>query len=263
MLKRLYCKAKALYSFLTHEDELFVYAASLSFYTVFAFIPLLLIVLSILLLLPNFQNTFLEIKDFVLSNVLPTHSEIVARFLDPLLIQSSKMGILGFIYILFTSILFFRNYEYITSKVFGSSPRTFFDSLSLYWMIVSLFPLLFGVLFYFVFQFRKIWESYIFLPYLLQLAPIMVGWMMFLFLFKISANKKLNPQALFFATFLTSLGWNIAKWSFVYYVAHNRSYETIYGSVSFVLFGMLWIYVSWLIVLFGMRVCEGIHRKKS
>ncbi|WP_034583963.1 YihY family inner membrane protein [Helicobacter pametensis] len=256
-------RIKSLYNFLTHEDELFVYASSLSFYTIFALIPLLLIVLSILLLLPDFQNTFLEIKDFLLSNVLPTHSEVVARFLDPLLVHSSKMGIVGFVYILFTSILFFRNYEYITSKVFRSSPRAFFDSLSMYWMLVSLFPLFLGISFYFVFELKSLWGYWSLGPLFVQLMPILGGWFVFLVLFKISANKKLDLQALVFTSLLTSLSWNIAKWIFVYYVAFNHSYKTIYGSVSFVLFVMLWIYVSWLIVLFGMRICEGIHQKKN
>lgn len=262
MVSRFYQKIKSIYNFLTHEDELFVYASALSFYTIFALIPLLLIVLSVLLLLPDFQNAFLEIKDFLLSNVLPTHSEVVAKFLDPFLMQSSKMGILGFVYILLTSILFFRNYEYIASKVFRSSPRGFFDSLSLYWMIVSLFPLLLGISFYFVFEFRNLWSGGFF-SFLMQFSPIFWGWFIFLFLFKISANKKLELSPLLISSFLTSLSWNIAKWIFVYYVAYNRSYETIYGSVSFVLFVMLWIYVSWFIVLLGMRICEGMISKKD
>ena len=124
-LKNLKERFWQIYNFLTHEDELFVYASSLSFYTIFALIPLLLIVFSILFLLPNFQEKFGKFKEIILSNVLPTHIEMISAWIDPLIEHSSKMGIIGFVYILFTSIMFFRNYEYITSKMFNSKPRSF------------------------------------------------------------------------------------------------------------------------------------------
>lgn len=255
-------KCKKLYNFLTHEDELFVYASSLSFYTIFALIPLLLIVIFILFLLPNFQEAFEEMKRFILSSVLPTHSEMIANFLNPLLENSSKMGIVGFVYIIFTSIMFFRNYEYITSKMFNSTPRSFFNSLSLYWMLISLFPLVLGISFYYVLQYKSFWgDSGVVFTFLAPLSPIFFGWLIFLILFKISANKELHIRSLILASLITSIGWNIAKWAFVYYVTYNQSYTNIYGSISFILFTMLWIYVSWFIVLLGMRICEGFHRK--
>lgn len=262
-LKNLKERFWQIYNFLTHEDELFVYASSLSFYTIFALIPLLLIVSSILFLLPNFQEKFGEFKEIILSNVIPTHIEMISSWLDPLLENSSKMGIVGFVYIVFTSIMFFRNYEYITSKMFNSKPRGFFSSLSLYWTLITLFPLILGALFYFAFQFRDLWESSGLLSLLLPFSPLLVGWAMFLILFKISSNKEMVFRSLLIASGLTSLAWNIAKWVFVYYVAYNQSYNSIYGSISFVLFAMLWIYVSWFIVLFGMRISEGLDQKLS
>lgn len=254
-------RLKDLYRFLTHEDELFVYASSLSFYTIFGFVPLLLIVCSILLILPEFRSAFEEIKEFMLSNILPTHSEAVAQFLDPLLSDSPKMGILGFFYVLLTSILFFRNYEYITAKVFGSHVRGILLSLLLYGVLSLLFPLFFGVAFYAMLEFQSFWHSDVLSSFSLKFFPFLVAWGVFALLFRVSANKKLTFRALVSSSFFSSLCWSLAKWIFVYYVAFNRSYSVIYGSVSFVLFAMLWIYISWFIVLLGMRICEGINKK--
>lgn len=260
-IKRLKERFWQVYNFLTHEDELFVYASSLSFYTIFALIPLLLIVFSILFLLPNFQEKFGELKEIILSNVIPTHIDVITQWIDPLIENSSRMGVVGFVYIVFTSIMFFRNYEYIASKMFNSKPRNFFNSIALYWTLITLFPLVFGVSFYFAFQFKYLWEGSGVLSVLLPFSPLLVGWIMFLIFFKISSNKEIAFKPLLFASGLTSLAWNIAKWVFVYYVAYNQSYSSIYGSISFVLFAMLWIYISWFIVLFGMRICEGLNQK--
>lgn len=254
-------KLKDLYRFLTHEDELFVYASSLSFYTIFGLIPLLLIVCSILLLLPEFRSAFEGIKDFMLSNILPTHSQVVAQFLDPLLSDSSKMGVLGFFYVLLTSILFFRNYEYITAKVFGSCVRGLIPSLALYGVLSLVFPLFFGVAFYAMLEFQSFWRNGILNSLGLKFFPFLLAWGVFALLFRVSANKKLTFKALLSSSFFSSLSWSLAKWVFVYYATYNRSYSTIYGSVSFVLFAMLWIYISWFIVLLGMRICEGINKE--
>ncbi|WP_199919448.1 YihY family inner membrane protein [Helicobacter enhydrae] len=252
-------KCKKVYGFLTHEDELFVYASSLSFYTIFAFIPLLLIVIFVLLLLPNFQEAYKEAENLILSSVLPAHSEMIADFLNPLLQNTSSIGMLGFVYVIFTSILFFRNYEYITSKMFNSSTRSFLNSLSTYWMLVSFCPIVLGVSFYFVFRYKAFLDSN--LPVLDAITPILFAWLIFLVLFRISANKTLRLKALALSSFITSLGWNLAKWAFVYYISYNQSYRDIYGSIAFVLFSMLWIYVSWFVILLGMRLCEGFERK--
>ncbi|MDE7256186.1 MAG: YihY/virulence factor BrkB family protein, partial [Helicobacter sp.] len=84
------------------DTELNFYAASLSFYTIFALVPLLLVVLSIIATLPNFHNLYLEMKQLILSNLIPTNEEVVSSYLDTFLQNSSKLGELGFISILIT-----------------------------------------------------------------------------------------------------------------------------------------------------------------
>ncbi|MDE7173886.1 MAG: YihY/virulence factor BrkB family protein [Helicobacter sp.] len=74
------------------DTELNFYAASLSFYTIFALVPLLLVVLSIIATLPNFHNLYLEMKQLILSNLIPTNEEVVSSYLDTFLQNSAKLG---------------------------------------------------------------------------------------------------------------------------------------------------------------------------
>jgi membrane protein len=46
---------------------------------------------------------------------------------------------------------------------------------------------------------------------------------------------------------------------FIYYIFLNKSYTTLYGSFSIVLFLFLWTYVSWFIFLHGLRLCNYIN----
>lgn len=261
MIKNFYQKIKTpikeVYDFLTHEQEMFYYASSLSFYTIFALIPLLLIVFSIMLYFPYFQIQINTIKMILLSNILPSHTDIIASFFNTFMKNSSKLGMVGFIYIFFTSLMFFRNYEYITSKMFNSKPRKFFDSLVVYWSMMTLFPLGILVSIYFSAEVQYLFKNKD-NAFLYDILPWILTWILFLILFQISANKTLNKKVLFFTSLVCGSIWYIFKWGFIYYVSYNKAYLTLYGSVSILLILMLWIYISWLIILFGMRSCEAL-----
>ncbi|MGP1580962.1 MAG: YhjD/YihY/BrkB family envelope integrity protein, partial [Wolinella sp.] len=84
-------------------------------------------------------------------------------------------------------------------------------------------------------------------------------WGMLFVLFKISANKPLSLKSSLISSILTAIAWLISKWGFVFYVFHNKAYMTLYGSFSILLFFLLWVYLSWAILLYGMRLCEAIN----
>lgn len=249
-------KIKEIISFLTHEQAMFYYASSLSFYTIFAMIPLLLILFSIVLKFPNFQDKINGFKTLILTNMLPDYTGAISVFFDSFFENSSRIGTIGFVYVLFTSLMFFRNYEFITSKVFNSKPRRFFESLIVYWVMMSVFPIGISLLIYFSAEVQGLFKDKqnigIFAKFLAWFATCLL----FLILFRISANKRLNKKILILTSFVSASVWYFLKWGFVYYVSYNKTYPTLYGSVSVLLILMLWVYISWLVLLFGMRICE-------
>ncbi|WP_334085014.1 YihY family inner membrane protein [Helicobacter typhlonius] len=252
----LWNKIKSILDFVA-DKELSFYAASLSFYTIFAIVPLLLIIFSIFLNLPNFQSQIARIRDFILSNILPTHTEVISQYLDTFMQNSSSLGMMGLGYTLVASIMFFRNYEYIAAKMFNSTPRKFFDSLLMYWTMITLFPVALAFSIYFSGEVQKTLKGTANLNLVFDLIPYILTWAIFFLLFKLSANKPLKLLSLLSASILTTIIWLLTKWGFVYYVFYNQTYKSVYGSISIFLFLMLWIYVSWFIILYGMRFCEG------
>ena len=70
-------------------------------------------------------------------------------------------------------------------------------------------------------------------------------------------DTKISTKNTLISSLITSLLWSLGKWGFVYYVFYNQTYKSIYGQISILLFLMLWIYVSWIVILSGMRSCEG------
>ncbi|MCG3717085.1 YihY/virulence factor BrkB family protein, partial [Aliarcobacter butzleri] len=54
---------------------------------------------------------------------------------------------------------------------------------------------------------------------------------------------------------------SISKNLFIYYVIYNKTYTTIYGSLATLLFTFFWIYVSWIIYLYGIKMCHKLDLK--
>ncbi len=244
------------------DKELTLFAASLSFYTIFTIIPLLLIMLTLLTSLPSFAEHYESIKTFIFSNLMPVNSEAIMGHIDGFLENSAKMGIIGLVMVLVASLLFFKNFEYIANKIFHAKPRTLWESITTYWTMLTLTPIALGVSFYITGYIATLMASNALTSGLnvLPLVPYIIIWALFFLLFQISANTKINPKASLISSFLISVIFSISKNAFIYYVFLNKSYSTMYGSFAILMFLFLWIYVSWIIFIYGLKLCYIINR---
>lgn len=240
------------------DKELTLFAASLSFYTIFSVIPLLLIMMTLLTSLPSFSDYYLKIQGFIFSNLMPVNSEVVMEQINGFLQNSSKMGMIGFVAILISSLLFFKNFEYIANRIFHAKSRSLWESITTYWTMLTLTPIALGVSFYITGYIASMMASHTITSGIdvLPFIPYIIIWALFFILFQISANVKVNAKASAISSFVVAIIFSISKNAFIYYVFLNKSYTTMYGSFAILMFLFLWIYVSWLIFLYGLKLCH-------
>ncbi len=244
------------------DKELTLFAASLSFYTIFTIIPLLLIIMAILTSLPSFAEYYEKIQSFIFSNLMPVNSDTVMIQINGFLQNSSKMGAIGFLAILVSSMLFFKNFEYIANRIFHAKPRTLWESITTYWTLLTLTPIALGISFYITGYIAALMASNDLTSGLniLPLIPYIIIWGLFFLIFQIAANAKINPKASLISSFIVSVIFSVSKNAFIYYVFLNKSYTTMYGSFAILMFLFLWIYVSWIIFIYGLKLCYIIDR---
>lgn len=256
-LKELYIQARY-YITLMVDKELTLYAASLSYYTIFTIVPLLLITLSIFTSLPSFQEHYETIKTFIFQNLVPVNSEAVTSHLDSFLANSGKLGAIGLIMVIVAALLFFQNFEYIVSKIFKTRQRTFWESITTYWTLLTLTPIALVASFYISGKVNTLLNSNEMISgwvNVMAMVPYLIIWALFFLIFKIASVEKTSTQAAGLSSFIIAIVWNVAKSGFISYVIMNKSYTTIYGSFSALLFFLLWIYVSWIIFIYGLKLC--------
>lgn len=244
------------------DKELTLFAASLSFYTIFTIIPLLMIVMTLITSLPSFSEHYETIKTFIFSNLMPVNSQTTMNYIDGFLKNSVKMGVIGFASVIIASMLFFQNFEYIVNRIFHAKKRTVWESVTTYWTLITLTPIALGVSFYISGKLALIVDESILSGWIniIKIFPYLIVWALFFLIYQISANIKIEPKASLIASFVTSTIFSIAKSSFIYYVLYNKTYATMYGSFAIVIFLFLWIYISWIIFIYGMKLCYILHR---
>ncbi len=85
------------------------------------------------------------------------------------------------------------------------------------------------------------------LPY-----ALIVGAFTFLYIF--IPNTRVRVTAALVGGLIAGVVWQTAGWGFAQFVVASTRYAAIYSSFAIVILFMLWLYLSWLILLFGSSV---------
>ena len=241
------------------------YASSLSFHTMLSLIPILFISFSVFTKMPSFDEHYAKIQHFIFNSLIPAQQEFITPHLNQFMENTGSMGITGFIFVMYVSMMFFLDYEQIMSKVFNTKRRTLWESITTYWTMLTMMPLGMGLSAYLssvindFFESNEITSSINLLPF----VPYFVIWVLFFIMFMISANRELNKKSALIASFVTSIIWYNSKNLFIFYVAYNKTYLSIYGSFSILMFFFLWIYFSWVIYIYGAKLCFVLDKKQK
>jgi len=244
--------------FLMFDRDITVYASSLSFYTIFTLVPLLIISLSLIANVPAFSAQYASMQVFIFDNMMPVQTDAIAGYLESFFKNSVQLGIIGFSTMIVSSMLFFQNFEHIVEKIFHSPQRGIWEAITTYWTLITLTPIVLIA----SMSLKAYLEANItgFTLNALSIFPFLLLWGIFFIIYKIVVNAVISPKAAAISSFVVALVWGLAKNSFVQYVFYNKTYATMYGSLSALIFFFLWIYVSWIIVIYGMKLCYLINR---
>jgi len=247
------------------DDKLGHYASSLSWSTLFSLIPLLVVLLAIFTSMPMFSSVYDNIEKLIFSNLMPTDSKVVMAYINNFVASTDKLGLMGIIYVFFALFMFFKNYDYIVNDIFDAPCRNMWEAFRTYLLLLLIIPLLLGGSFYL----SSFIQSYLdknsitSMIHLYTFLPYLIVWMMFYVAYQLSANIHIDVSAAAISSFIASLVWYLSKSGFVFYVLHNKTYASIYGGISTLLFFFLWIYISWAIFIHGLKFCDLLNKDEE
>lgn len=232
-------------------------AAALTYTTLFAVVPMMTVTFVMLAAIPAFRELGEPIQAFVFHNLVPSTGEQVLEYLQSFSGQARELTWIGVGMLIVTAFLTLTTIEQAFNQIWRvRQARRGVSSFLLYWAVLSLGPLLLGAGFA---ASTYVTSLTLFsgpdaLPgaaALLSLTPLVTGIAAFTLLYAAVPNTRVPLRHALAGGCLTTLLFEAAKALFALYVTLFPGYQLIYGAFAAVPLFLLWIYVSWLIVLLG------------
>ena len=239
------------------REQLHVSAGYLSYVTLMSLIPLLVVMLSTMTAFPIFSEIKVSIESFVYENFLPATGDAVKLHITGFVENATKMSAIALMFLFVLALLLISAIDKTLNRLWQiKTKRRFVTSLSVYWLVLTLGPILVGASIattsYIVSLVSlNAYDFFGLSDFFVRLLPLLSSIGAFLILYLIVPNKVIPFKCALGGAFVAGILFEIAKAGFAQYITKLPTYETIYGALAGVPILFLWVYLSWLVVLFG------------
>jgi membrane protein len=247
------------------EDRLFDAAGSLTFTTVLAVVPLLTVALALFTAFPLFEQFRIHLQEYFIKSLMPDSiSKAVLNYLNLFASKAARISAVGGVFLLVTSLALIFSIDRTFNTIWRvHRPRSFLKRLVTYWAAISIGPLMIGasitlttVLFSKAGKGAEGWLDA--LDWLFNIFPLLFSVAAFALLYRILPAKPVRWNDALAGALIAGIAFEIAKRLFAYFIAKFPTYTAVYGAFAAVPIFLLWVYVSWLIILFGAAVSATI-----
>ncbi len=247
------------------EDGCQTTAAALTYQTLFALVPLLTITYTLSSAFQAFSGLGDQLQTFVFDNVVPESVGVVQEYLQAFSEQAKNLSVPSLAVIAITAFLMMFTIEKSFNEIWRiQEPRQGFQRILMYWAILSLGPVLMGLgLAITVYLFSlPLLTDVAGTSNLIALIPIVLNTAMFTLMYVAVPNCVLPLRHGVMGGFVVAVAFELVKQLFGTVMA-NTDFAVIYGTYAAVPLFLIWLYVSWTIVLFGAELSKNMGLFRS
>ncbi|UYZ85005.1 YihY family inner membrane protein [Entomomonas sp. E2T0] len=243
------------------EDRGTQNAGSLTYTTLFAVVPIMTVVFVMISGIPAFQGIEIKIQEYIVNNFLPSAGDKIFEYINGFISQARNLTWIGIIFLIVTTFMMLVTIESAFNTIWRvQKARHGLARFLLYWALLSLGPLLIGASFaastYIMsLSFFSNTDANPWIADILRFAPFIATTGGFTLFYAAIPNTRVPIRHALISAVVAATLFEAARGLFGLYVKTFPSYQLIYGAfAAFPLF-LLWIYVSWIIVLIGCELC--------
>lgn len=240
-------------------------AAALSYSSLLALVPLLTIALTVLSAFPAFSNARIELQTLVFENFLPDAGVEISDQLTSFIDNATQTTGIGVIALAVTALLLLSTINSALNAIWRvADQRSLFLKLLVYWALLTLGPLMIGAsltLSSYGFAMvewsgidgytRNFFDVTRFLPAILSTSA-------FTLLYLVVPNRPVRFRHALGGAVVAAFLFEVLKKGFALYLTHFPSYQALYGALAAVPIFLLWMYLSWAVILFGAEIAASL-----
>jgi membrane protein len=239
------------------EERCLQIGSSLTFTALLAIVPIITVALTMMSAFPVFRELMLNIETFLVANMLPESAESIAAYAEKFAENAARLTAVGILFLFVTAMIVLNTIDRAFNQIWRvPRPRTTIQRVFIYWAILTVGPVLIGASLsltsWLVSQSLGLVKD---LPLageaLLKVVPIGLTGLAFSLLYFAMPNRRVLVRDALSGGFLAALAFEWMKHGFALYIAHFPTHTVIYGAFASVPIFLLWIYLSWIVVLGG------------
>lgn len=238
-------------------DNILGVAASLSYTSLLSLVPLLAIAVAVLTAFPVFDSVRAEISAFALEALVPASRQVIQETVGQFVDATSQLTAVGVAGLAVTAIMTLGTIERTFNIIFRVvNGRSLLSRVVVYWTLLTLGPLLIGASFAVAgMLFDETWklghQSVPFLDRLAFVTPFALTVLAFVLIYTLVPNRPVRlldamAGALVGASLFAGL-----RYAFVWFLGSAETYQTLYGALAALPLFLVWMFLSWLMVLIG------------
>ncbi|MDE2224262.1 MAG: YihY family inner membrane protein [Xanthomonadaceae bacterium] len=248
------------------DDKCFETAGALSYTTLFAIVPMLAAVIAIVSVFPAFAGLRDSVTRFIFRSFVPAAGETVQGYLLQFAANASKLTLVGVLVLLASALMMMASIEDRFNRIWRVATRRKGSArLLLYWAALTLGPILVtagvgvsswvyaqplwrGVAGHGVAGFR-LW----------LLAPFLITWVGLSVLYQVVPNCRVRWRDAITGALVAAVLFEFARKGFAAYVQGIANYREVYGALAAIPIFLIWVYLSWVVVLLGAILAAALH----
>lgn len=236
-------------------------ATALSYQTLLAIVPLAAVAFALFTAIPAFDHLQDKVTRFLFDNLLPSKIATVDAALDSFTVNSSQLTIFGLAGIAITALLLMSSIEEIFGQIWHvEATRNPVKRLITYIVITLIGPIAIGTSLTLINWVLDISEEATgfhtskMTDMIGSLAPILLPLLALQLLYCLVPACKVKWRHAFIGAAVATCLFLLGKYLFRLYIEFFPSYEVVYGAMAAFPLFLIWLYVSWAIVLIGATI---------
>ena len=235
-------------------------AASLAFTTLLGIVPLFTVALAYVARFPVFERWLDTLEPFMVRFLLPDGSTAVRHYLAEFTTKAAGVQGAGTLFLIITAVVLVAQMEREINAVWGIyEPRSLPRRIVVYALGFVAVPAMVGGAIYLTSW--AIEQSIAAAPLvsqalslLVQPVEIAIATIALTMLYKLVPARRVPMRDALIGALFAATAFEVAKLGFKVYIRQVPTYTVVYGALAALPLFLIWIYVSWVILLIGAAV---------
>ncbi len=247
-----------------YDDRGLQVASSLTFTTLLSLVPIVTVALTLISAFPVFKGLSGVIEDWVFDNMMPDSADIIEKYTAQFVDNAANLTTVGIAFLAVTAIMLLMTIDDAFNDIWRvRRSRPLLQRVVIYWTLITVGPLLIGAslsLSSWLMSASAGWTSGI--PYanvtLIKVSAIALTAIALALLYYAMPNRPVAVRDALIGGVWAGVVFELTKHGFGFYITNFPTYKLVYGAFAAAPVFLLWLYVSWLVVLLGAVVVAAL-----